>query len=213
MTGVRWEISTQLARRRRVTPHAGGVVKLRTAAIAIAGAWACALVAAAPIDHERATRWDASLQSRSDGKGTTTYWGEGASYEIVRPDMTVFFLRRDDGALVSPMIRVAYVGAAWINVRSVTFTVGERTYGPFDDIYSKPTRTAVGTSLVVESLLFSVDTDDKWRMLEGIAEADELGRPVIVVFDGETRYGVELDSISKRATNRVVRGFRKAQTQ
>jgi hypothetical protein len=203
-------MSTQLARRRRVTPHAGGVVKLRTAAIAIAGAWACALVAAAPIDHERATRWDASLQSRSDGKGTTTYWGEGASYEIVRPDMTVFFLRRDDGALVSPMIRVAAT-SAWINVRSVTFTVGERTYGPFDDIYSKPTRTAVGTSLVVESLLFSVDTDEKWRMLDGIAEADGLGRPVIVVFDGETRYGIELDSASKRATEKAVRGFRSVQ--
>jgi hypothetical protein len=93
----------------------------------------------------------------------------------------------------------------------VTFTVGERIYGPFADVYDKPTRIEVGASIVVEALLFSVDTDDKWRMLEGIAEADELGRPVIVVFDGETRYGVELDSVSKRATTSVVRGFRNAQ--
>lgn len=186
-------------------------MRARTAAMAIAAALACAPSVAAPIDYERATPWDASLQSRNDGKGTTTYWGEGASYEIVRPDMTVFFLRRDDGALVSPMIRVAYVGASWINADSVTFTVGERTYGPFADIYSRPTRTAVGTSLVVESLLFSVDTDEKWRMLEGISEAGELGRPVIVVFDGETRYGIELDSASKRATEKAIRGFRSVQ--
>ena len=179
--------------------------------MAIAAALMCAPAAAAPIDHERAIRWDASLQSRSDGKGTTTYWGDGASYEIVRPGMTVFFLRRDDGALVPPMIRVAYVGDSWIDLRSVTFTVGERTYGPFGDIYSRPTRTEVGASLVVEALLFSVDTDEKWQMLEGIAEADELGRPVIVVFDGETRYGIELDPVSKRATGKVVRGFRNVQ--
>jgi hypothetical protein len=50
-------------------------------------------------------------------------------------------------------------------------------------------------------------------MLEGIAEADELGRPVIVVFEGETRYGVELDPVSKRATGNVVRGFRDVRPQ
>jgi len=186
-------------------------LKFRTVTMAMAAALMCAPAAAAPIDHGRATRWDASLQSRSDGKGTTTYWGKGASYEIVRPGMTVFFLRRDDGALVPPMIRAAYVGDSWIDLRSVTFTVGERTYGPFADIYSKPTRIEVGASLVVEALLFSVDTDEKWQMLEGIAEADELGRPVIVVFDGETRYGIELDPVSKRATGKVVRGFRNVQ--
>jgi len=183
-------------------------VRFGSAAIAIAAALGCAPAAGAPVDHARATRRDAALQSRSDGKGTTTYWGEGASYEIVRPGMTVFFLRRDDGAPVPPMIRVAYVSNAWINLRSVTFTVGERTYGPFADIYNRPTRTEVGASIVVEALLFNVDTDEKWGMLEGIAEADELGRPVIVVFEGETRYGVELDRASKRATGNVVRGFR-----
>lgn len=183
-------------------------MKFGSTAIAIAAALAlgCAPAAGAPVDQ--ATRWDAALQSRSDGKGTTTYWGEGASYEIVRPGMTVFFLRRDDGAVVPPMIRVAFVSNAWINLRSVTFTVGERTYGPFADIYNRPTRTEVGASVVVEALLFNVDTDEKWGMLEGIAEADELGRPVIVVFEGETRYGVELDQVSKRATGNVVRGFR-----
>lgn len=183
---------------------------IRTVLVAIAAALTCASGATAPIDHERPTRWDASLQSRSDGKGTTTYWGEGASYEIVSPGMTVFFLRRDDGALVPPMIRVAYVGDSWINLRSVTFTVGERTYGPFADIYSKPTRIAVNATIVVEALLFSVDTDEKWRMLDGIAEADELGRPVTVVLEGETRYGIELNSVSKRATEKAVHGFRSA---
>jgi hypothetical protein len=179
--------------------------------MAIAAALTCAHADSAPLDHGRASRGDVSLQSRSDGKGTTTYWGEGASYEIIKPGMTVFFLRHDNGALVPPLIRVAYVGESWINLHSVTFTVGERTYGPFADIYDKPTRIEVGTSIVVEALLLSVDTDDKWRMLEGIAEADELGRPVIVVFDGETRYGMEVDSVSKRATTSAVRGFRNAQ--
>jgi hypothetical protein len=186
------------------------MAKSRTAAMAIAAALTCAHAVSAPIDHPRAGRSDTPLQSRNDGKGTTTYWGDGASYEIVKPGMTVFFLRHDNGALGPPLIRVAYVGESWINLHSVTFTVGERTYGPFADIYDKPTRIEVGASIVVEALLFSVDTDDKWRMLEGIAEADELGRPVIVVFDGDTRYGVELDSVSKRATNSVVRGFRDA---
>ncbi len=182
-------------------------MKIRTAAVAMAGALLCALSFAAPVDKPLTTR-DAALQSRNDGQGTTTYWGEGASYEIVRPGMTVFFLRRDDGATVPPMIRVAYVGNVWINARSVTFTVGERVYGPFADIYDRPTRVEAGPSLFVESLLFSVDTDEKWRMLEGIGEADELGRPVVVVIDGETRYGIELDPASKRATGNVIRGFR-----
>jgi hypothetical protein len=31
---------------------------------------------------------------------------------------------------------------------------------------------------------------------------------VIVVFEGETRYGIEVDRTSKRATEKVVRGFR-----
>ena len=182
-------------------------MKYRTAAVALAGALWCALAIAAPVDKTSATR-DAALQSRNDGNGTTTYWGEGASYEIVRPGMTVFFLRRDDGATVPPLIRVAYVGDAWINARSVTFTVGERIYGPFPDIYDRPTRVEAGPSLFVESLLFSVDTEEKWRMLEGIGEADELGRPVVVVIDGETRYGIELDPASKRATGNVMRGIR-----
>ena len=39
---------------------------------------------------------------------------------------------------------VAYVGDRWINVRGVTFTVGERTYGPYADVYSKPARIEAG---------------------------------------------------------------------
>jgi len=158
--------------------------------------------------HERTT-----LQSRSDGKGITTYWGEGASYEIVGPGMTMFFMRRDDGKLGSPMIRVAYVGDSWIHAESVTFTVGERIYGPFDDVYHTPTRTQVGPSLVVEALMFPVDSDEKWRMVEGIGEAAELGRPVIFVFDGDTRYGIEVDRASKRATGSAIDGFRQLQSQ
>ena len=102
-------------------------MKTMTAAVAMAGALLCALSFAAPVEKSLATR-AASLESRNAGQGTTTYWGEGASYEIVRPGMTVFFLRRDDGATVPPLIRVAYVGDAWINARSVTFSVGERIY-------------------------------------------------------------------------------------
>ena len=182
-------------------------MKCRTAAFAMAGVLLCAVAVAAPIDRSLTAR-DAALQSRSDGNGTTTYWGEGASYEIIRPGMTVFFLQRDDGATVAPLIRVAYVGDAWINARSVTFTVGERIYGPFVDIYDRPTRVEAGPAVFVEALLVSVDTDEKWRMREGIGEADELGRPVVVVIDGETRYGIELDPASKRATGNVIRGFR-----
>lgn len=148
------------------------------------------------------------LRSRADGTGTTTYWGEGAHYEIVGPGVTVFFLQRDDGAVAPPMIRVAYVGDRWINVRAVTFTVGERSYGPFADLYSRPARIDAGESLVVEALLFSVDSDEKWQMLEGIADAAELGRPVVAVFEADAPYGIELDRAAKQATRLVVRGFR-----
>jgi hypothetical protein len=191
----------------------GRVVSVRGYATAFAVALACALTAAATraepgrLVHERTP-----LQSRSNGDGITTYWGEGASYEIVGPGMTVFFMRRDDGKIVTPMIRVTYVGDSWIHAQSVTFTVGERVYGPFDDVYSTPTRTRVGPSLVVEALMFPIDTDEKWRMVEGIGEAAELGRPVIVVFDGDTRYGIEVDRASKRATGSAIDGFRQLRT-
>ena len=180
-------------------------------AIALAAACSCVHAAGLSVDPERKpARLTAALQSRTDAAGTTTYWGDGASYEIAGPGVTVFFLRRDDGAVVAPMIRVAYVGAQRINAESVTFTVGERTYGPYADVYSKPTRLAAGASLIVEALLFSVDSDDKWRMLDAIAEADDLGRPVIAVLDGDAPYGIELDGKSKRATGQLVRGFREA---
>ena len=42
-----------------------------------------------------------------------------------------------------------------------------------------------------------VDSDEKWRMVEGIGEAAELGRPVIFVLDGDTRYGIEVDRASQ----------------
>jgi hypothetical protein len=183
-------------------------VKLYSFTAATAAAFCCAVALAAPLGTPPAELADAALQSRGDGNGTTTFWGDGASYEIVQPGMTMFFLRRDDGARVGPMIRVAYVGASWIEVRSVTFTVGERIYGPFADLYDRPTRLEAAPSVFVEALLFSVDTDEKWRMLEGIAEADELGRPVVIVFEGKTRYGVEIDPVSKRATGNALRGFR-----
>lgn len=162
---------------------------------------------AAPAEDSRAAA-ASQLQSRADGAGSTTYWGAGANYEIVGPGVTVFFLKRDDGAIVAPMIRVAYVGDHWINVRGVTFRVGERTYGPFADVYSKPARIEAGASLVVEALLFNVDSDEKWQMLEGIAEAGDLGRPVVAVFEADAPYGIELDRVAKRATGEVVRGFR-----
>jgi hypothetical protein len=181
---------------------------------AIALAMACAVIPAAtgaeavrPV-HERTT-----LLSRSDGKGITTYWGEGASYEIVGPGMTMFFMRREDGKLAPPMIRVAYVGDSWIHAESVTFTVGERIYGPFDDVYRKPTRTRVGPALVVEALMVPVDSDEEWRMVEGIGEAAELGRPVIFVLDGDTRYGIEVDRASKQATGSAIDGFRRLRSQ
>jgi hypothetical protein len=170
----------------------------------IAAACAAALACTAALGAS------ASLQSRTDGAGTTTFWGDGASYEIAGPGVTVFFLRRKDGAVVAPMIRVAYVGDGWINIRSVRFTVGERTFGPYDDVYEKPTRLQVGPALRVEALLFAVDSEEKWRMLDAIAEADSLGRPVVAVFDADAPYGIELDRASKRATERVVRGFREA---
>ena len=150
----------------------------------------------------------AALQSRADGKGTTTYWGDGAHYEIRGPGITVFFLKRDDGALIAPLIRVAYVGDGWINVRSVTFTVGERTFGPYKDGFGRPARIEASGSLVVETLVFKVDSDEKWQMLDGIADASELGRPVIAVFDADSPYGIEVDQATKRATREVVLGFR-----
>ena len=182
-------------------------MKARLAGAALAAGMACVFTLAPAADRARAAP-DRQLQSRADGAGTTTYWGDGASYEIVGPGVTVFFLKRDDGAIVPPMIRVAYVGERWINVREVTFTVGERTYGPFADLYSKPARIEAGASLVVEALLFNVDSDEKWQMLEGIAEAADLGRPVIAVFEADAPYGIELDRATKRAISRVVRGFR-----
>ena len=177
---------------------------LAIASLAVA-AIACALPGPSAAG---APRPGAALQSREDTVGTTTYWGEGASYEIVGPGVTVFFLKRGDGVVAPPMIRVAYVGDRWINVRGVTFTVGERTYGPYADLYSKPTRIEADRSLVVEALLFSIDSDEKWQMLDGIAEAADLGRPVIAVFEADAPYGIELDRASKRATEALVRGFR-----
>jgi hypothetical protein len=185
-------------------------VKFRTLVVALVGVLLGAHVAIGHAEPKESVRASASLQSRSDGKGMTTYWGAGANYEIVGPGMTVFFLRRDDGKLVAPMVRVAYVGDAWIHAETVTFTVGERIYGPFGDGYSEPTRLRVG-SLMVESLIFPVDTEEKWRMIEGIGEAAELGRPVVLVFDGQTRYGIEVDPASKQATESAIRGFRSLQ--
>jgi hypothetical protein len=179
-----------------------GSMMRKIVATALAALAACGAAAgAAP---------EAALRSHDDGKGTTTYWGEGASFEIVGPGVTVFFLRRDDGRLVAPMVRVAYVGDRWINVRGVSFTVGERIYGPYADVYGKPSRMEAGAALVVETLLFNVDSDEKWQMLDGIAQAAALGRPVIAVFDADAPYGIELDPAAKRATERLVRGFRDA---
>jgi hypothetical protein len=179
-------------------------MKRTMAAMARAVAFGCLALAA----HGASARPEAALESRDDGGGTTTYWGEGASYEIVGPGVTVFFLRRGDGAIAPPMIRVAYVGDHWINVRGVSFTVGERTYGPYQDVYAKPARIDTGRSLVVESVLFTIDSEEKWQMLDGIAEAADLGRPVVAVFDADAPYGIELDRASKRATEALVRGFR-----
>jgi hypothetical protein len=176
---------------------------------ACAAVLCCIPALGAPVESERsAVRASAALHSRTDGSGTTTFWGDGASYEIAGPGMTVFFLRRGDGAVVAPMIRVAYVGDGWINVRSVRITVGERTFGPYDDLYQQPTRLQVGPALRVEALMVAVDSDDKWRMLEAIAESDGLGRPVIAVFDADAPYGIEVDRATKRATEQLVRGFR-----
>jgi hypothetical protein len=181
------------------------VVKTRVIATLIASALSFFPAIAASVD---APSHATSLQSRDDGAGTTTYWGDGANYEIVGPGVTVFFLKTGDGGVVAPMIRVAYVGDRWINLRGVTFSVGERIFGPFADVYSKPTRIEAGASLFVEALLFNVDSDEKWGMLEAISESYELGRPVIAVFDGDAPYGIELDRASKRATGQVVRAFR-----
>jgi hypothetical protein len=150
----------------------------------------------------------AGVQSRSDGQGTTTYWGEGAQYEITGPGVTLFVLTRDDGATVPPLLRVVYVGGGWINIRGVTFTVGERTFGPYADGFGKPSRVEADHALVVEALVLNVDTEEKWQMLEGIAEAADLGRPVIAVFEADAPYGMELDRASKRATGTLLRSFR-----
>lgn len=45
-------------------------------------------------------------------------------------------------------------------------------------------------------------------MLEGIADAADLGRPVIAVFAADAPDGIELDGATTRATGQVVRGFR-----
>lgn len=174
--------------------------------MALAGVVACATIAAGPA--QAATGADTALHSRPDGTGTTTFWGDGANYEIKGPGVTVFFLKRDDGGVVPPLVRVVYVGDAWINVRGVTFTVGERTYGPYVDGFSKPTRIDAGNGLVVEALIFNVDSREKWQMLDGIAEAAELGRPVVAVFEADVPYGIELDRAAKQATSALVRGFR-----
>ena len=179
-------------------------MKSRWFRAALAAATVCSVSAAAGTD----LGGTAALRSRADDTGMTTYWGEGANYEIVGPGVTVFFMKRDDGAVAPPLIRVAYVGDRWINVRTVTFTVGERIYGPFADVYSKPARIDAGASLVVEALIFTVDSVEKWQMLEGIADAADLGRPVIAVFEADAPYGIELDRASKHATGMVVRGFR-----
>ena len=181
-------------------------MKSRSARAALAAAMVCSGMSVLAADGTRPAA--SELRSRADGTGTTAYWGEGASYEIVGPGVTVFFLKRDDGAVVAPMIRVAYVGDRWINVRAVTFTVGERIFGPYADLYDKPARIAAGESIVAEALLFSVDSDEKWQMLEGIADAADLGRPVIAVFEADAPYGIELDRATKRAAGLVVRGFR-----
>ena len=183
----------------------------RWAGAALAAVMLCSAPSALAADGVRTDTGE--LRSRDDGTGATTYWGEGASYEIVGPGVTVFFLKRDDGAVAPPMIRVAYVGDHWINVRAVSFTVGERSYGPFGDLYSKPARIDAGGSLVVEALLFSVDSDEKWQMLEGMADAADLGRPVIAVFEADAPYGIELDHATKRATGLVMRGFRDLSTR
>ena len=66
--------------------------ELRTTALAIA----LSFVAAGAASTEKAPAPDravATLQSRGDGAGTTTYWGDGASFEIVGPGVTVFLLK------------------------------------------------------------------------------------------------------------------------
>jgi hypothetical protein len=172
----------------------------------LALATACVCAGAATGD---AGSGGAGLQSRADGKGTTTYWGEGAHYEIRGPGVTVFLLKRDDEAVAAPLIRVAYVGDGWINVRSVSFVVGERVFGPYADGFGKPARIEASDALVVETLVFRIDSDEKWQMLDGIAEASELGRPVIAVFEADAPYGIEVDQATKRATRQAVLGFRR----
>lgn len=176
-----------------------------TASAALAAALACATLPGATAADMQPSK--VALHSRADGKGTTTYWGEGANYEIKGPGVTVFFLKREDGAVVSPLIRVVYVGDGWINIRGVTFTVGERTYGPFADSFERPSRMQA-EGLFVEALVLNVDSREKWQMLDGIAEAAELGRPVVAVFEADASYGIELDRAAKRATGSLVRGFR-----
>ena len=87
------------------------------------------------------------------------------------------------------------------------------SYGRFDDVYRKPTRTRVGPALVVEAPMVPVDSDEKWRMVEGIREAADWAGPVIFVLDGDTRYGIEVDRASKQATGSAIDGFRQLQSQ
>jgi hypothetical protein len=158
------------------------------------------------------TESPASVEFHTDASGATTYWGRGARYEIVGPGITVFLIRRAANAPLQPVIRAVYVGQGWINMTSVTFTVGERIYGPFADVYNRPSRTQVDGNVMVEALVLAVDSDEKRRMLDAMAEADELGRPIVAVLDGDAPYGIELDRPAKRATANVVRGLREPST-
>jgi hypothetical protein len=170
---------------------------------ALAAAMACACLAVHAVETRTGS---GAVHSRADGRGTVTYWGEGAQYEITGPGVTVFFLERG-GGVTDRLVRVAYVGNGWINVRAVTITVGERTFGPYVDSFGKPSRIEAGQGLFVESLIFKVDSDEKWRMLEGVGEASDLGRPVIAVLEADPPYGIELDRAAKQATGHLVKTF------
>ncbi len=173
---------------------------------ALAAALACAALSAFGAEPSQASVV-AGLLSRADGEGTTTYWGDGAHFEITGPGVTVFVQKREDAPALH-LIRVVYVGNGPIHIRGVSFTVGERTFGPYADGFGRPSHVEAENGLVVEALVLNVDSDEKWQMLDGIAEASDLGRPVIAVFDADTPYGIELDGATKRATREVVRGFR-----
>ncbi len=164
-------------------------------------------VALSAVGAEPSQASSAGLASRADAAGTTTYWGDGAHFEITGPGVTVFVQKRDDAPALH-LIRVVYVGNGRINIRGVSFTVGERTFGPYADGFGKPSCIEADNGLVVEALVLTVDSEEKWQMLDGIAEAAELGRPVVAVFEADAPYGIELDGATKRATRQVVRGFR-----